>query len=274
MIEIHILPFFSKYAIEDITPTIVKKWQDEMKQKEKHGKRFTDTFLHSVQSQLNAILNYAKRKQYISFSPMVDLKNMGKKDAEAKPIWSPQDYARFSEAAKEKPQTHLLFELYFWLGLRRGEALALTLRDITHRDDGTTIIHITHSMDAKKRVGETKTTGSKRSIILPKTIADELWAYIDTQYDLQPDQPIFDVSVSQLHRDMVRACEIAGVQKIRIHDLRHSAASILISSQKYSTTDVARHLGHSSATTTLKTYAHMMPETQVDIALTIDKMHT
>lgn len=273
MLEKHVLPFFKDYALSEITPKIVKMWQDETKKKKsKNGKPFSQTYLHSIQSQLNVVLNYSVRKAYIPFSPMVDLKNMGKKDADAKPIWSPDDYKKFAEVAKNNEQSFVIFEMCYWLGLRRGEALALTPNDITYNQDGNMIIYITQSTNAKHKTGDVKTTGSKRSLQVPKTVADELKTYMDKQYELKPTQPIFDISVSQLHREKNEAIERAGVTKIRIHDMRHSAASLLIHSQKYSVTDVARYLGHSSAKTTLKTYAHMLPETLADIALTLDEI--
>ena len=261
----HILPFFRHYELLQITPQVVQEWQRQMMQKtNRNGKPFTETFLHSVQSQLNAVLNYATRKKYIPYSPMVDLKHMGKKNAPQRDVWSIEDYSKFAAVAKQRPKTFMLFELYFWHGLRRGEGLGLRPMDITYDETtGRTSITITKSVDAKRRVGNTKTTSSRRTIELSPTVAAELQQYMQQQYELQPEQRIFEgITTNRLYKDVEWAITESGVPKIRIHDMRHSHASLLISAQQYSSTDVARDLGHSSANITLRTYAHMMPETR------------
>ena len=58
-----------------------------------------------------------------------------------------------------------------------------------------------------------------------------------------------------------RAAVKAGVEGFTPHDLRHYAASVLID-QGASVKAVQRHLGHSSATTTLDTYAHLWPDSE------------
>ena len=93
MLEQHILPYFKDLELTAITAAVIKQWQEKVQQKERRGKKFTSTYLHSIQSQLNAVLNYAVRKKYLPFSPMVDLKNMGEKNAAPREIWTPDTYA-------------------------------------------------------------------------------------------------------------------------------------------------------------------------------------
>lgn len=272
----HILPFFRHYELLQITPQVIQEWQCQMKQKTRRGKPFKDTFLHSVQSQLNAVLNYATRKKYIPYSPMVDLKSMGQKNAPKREIWDIDEYAKFAEVAKQRPDTFVIFELYYWHGLRRGEALGLRYIDVQKDENtGYTSITIAKSVDAKHRVGDTKTACSRRTIKLSHTVAQELHDYMQKQYELQPEQRIFEgITVNHLYKDIEWAIAESGVPKIRIHDMRHSHASLLISSQQYSSTDVAQDMGHASANTTLRTYAHMMPETRTNIADTVEAMRS
>ncbi len=271
MINIHLKPYFDEYRLQDINKDTIRQWQAEMRAKRnRQGKPFSETFLHSVQSQLNAILNYCIKKQYITVSPMIDLRNMGRKHADEMHVWTPQQYAAFAKIAKEREATFLLFELYFWLGLRRGEALALTPSDIIHDSKtGKSYIHICKSVNAKGRSQDTKTPSSHRTLLLPQIIEDELNGFLIRSH-IPPQERIFTVSTNQLYRDMIHACEVAQVPKIRLHDLRHSFASILISNsnggKRYSPTDVARLMGHSSATITLRTYAHLLEDTREDIA--------
>lgn len=275
MLQKHILPHFGMYELSEVTTEVVKAWQGIMKQKTKpNGKPFSDTYLHSVQSQLNAILNYAVRKGYIPFSPMVDLKNMGAKNAPPRDFWTVEEYAKFAEYAKTRTETFAVFELCYWLGLRRGEALGIRPVDISYDERvGGYVLHIAQSVDAKKRIGKTKTASSDRVVAIPDTLKAELDDYISRQHNLQPTDRIFEnVTVSHLQRDKAWAIEQSGQLYICTHGMRHSAASNFISSGQMTATDVARWLGHSSANTTLRTYSHMLPTTQTVAADYIEAM--
>ena len=276
MYKQHILPYFGAYAITDITASVVQEWQAVMKTKERRGKPFSDTYLHSIQSQLNAVLNYAVRKAYLPFSPMVDLKNMGQKNAPPREFWTVEEYGKFAEYAQQRNETFMVFELCYWLGLRRGEALGIRPMDITYdnRRDSYTL-HIATSVDAKHRVGNTKTASSDRVITLPESLKHELDEYMAQSYGLQPTDRIFEhISVTTLNRDKDWAIEQSGVPYVCVHGMRHSAATNLISSGKLTATDAARWLGHSSAKTTLRTYSHILPETEVMAADLIEAMRS
>lgn len=276
MYKQHILPYFGAYAIAEITAAIVQEWQAVMKTKTRRDKPFTDTYLHSIQSQLNAVFNYATRKAYIPFSPMVDLKNMGAKNAPPREFWTVAEYNRFASYAQERWETFMIFELCYWLGLRRGEALAIRPMDITYDNRmNSYALHIATSVDAKNRVGHTKTASSDRVIALPESLKIALDKYMEQSYDIQPSDRIFEhISVSTLNRDKDWAIEQSGVPYACIHGMRHSAATNLISSGKLTATDAARWLGHSSAKTTLRTYSHILPETEVMAADLIEAMRS
>ena len=67
-----------------------------------------------------------------------------------------------------------------------------------------------------------------------------------------------------LHTEMDRGSSAAGIKRIRIHDLRHSHVSLLIS-MGFSPVDIAGRLGHESIDITLH-YAHMFPTRQTEMA--------
>lgn len=64
---------------------------------------------------------------------------------------------------------------------------------------------------------------------------------------------------------MVRGCKLSGVKKIRIHDLRHSHASLLIE-MNIPILLISERLGHENIETTLETYAHLYPNKHEDVA--------
>ena len=73
----------------------------------------------------------------------------------------------------------------------------------------------------------------------------------------------FATTKYSLHKAMTRGSKRAGVKRIRIHDLRHSHISLLIS-LGFSAVDIAKRVGHESITITLR-YAHMFPSTQKEM---------
>lgn len=69
-----------------------------------------------------------------------------------------------------------------------------------------------------------------------------------------------------------RNCEIAGVKQIRIHDFRHSCASLLIYRGANIIT-VSKFLGHTKIEETLNTYTHLYKNALIDITSSIDDMN-
>lgn len=88
------------------------------------------------------------------------------------------------------------------------------------------------------------------------------------QYILKPDDRLFPITKSYLHREMERGAKEAGVKRIRIHDLRHSHVSLLIE-LGFSAVAIADRLGHESIEITYR-YAHLFPSKQNEMADKLD----
>ena len=76
-------------------------------------------------------------------------------------------------------------------------------------------------------------------------------------------QPV--VRYVSVTREMVRGCKLSGVKKIRIHDLRHSHASLLIE-LGFAPLLISERLGHENVETTLNTYSHLYPNKHGEVA--------
>lgn len=70
---------------------------------------------------------------------------------------------------------------------------------------------------------------------------------------------------------MRRGCQQSGIKRIRIHDLRHSHASLLIE-LGFSPLLIAERLGHDNIETTLNTYSHLYPHKQTELANTLNEL--
>lgn len=70
---------------------------------------------------------------------------------------------------------------------------------------------------------------------------------------------------------MERVCKISGVKKIRVHDIRHSHASLLVE-MGFSPLLIAERLGHERVQTTMETYSHLYPNKQIEVANQLDEL--
>ena len=92
----HIFPYFETMPIDEITDDDIANWQTTIKSiKKPNGKPFSDSYLSTIQSQFNSIINYAHSKGYLKWNPLADIKNMGVKDKRVV-FWSPEEYEKFA----------------------------------------------------------------------------------------------------------------------------------------------------------------------------------
>lgn len=150
---------------------------------------------------------------------------------------------------------------FFRLILTKAELLALTSQDIEFDNK---VIRITKSyqrLEGKDVITDPK---SKRNVSMPDFLCEELKDYIGRLYGILPTDRIFHLTKSFLHHEMTRGAEKAGVKRIRIHDLRHSHVSLLIS-MEFSAVSIGNRVGHESVDITYR-YAHMFPTEQTQMA--------
>ena len=121
-------------------------------------------------------------------------------------------------------------------------------------------------------ITEPKTTKSKRVITLPEFLVVELEEYVSKLYGIMGNDRLFMITKSYLEKEMDRGVELSGVKKIRLHDLRHSHASLLISKLGAQPNLVADRLGHEKIQTTLNTYSHLYPNRNRDLADQLNKL--
>ena len=88
---------------------------------------------------------------------------------------------------------------------------------------------------------------------------------------LRPDERLFPATKHFLSHEMQRGCKKTGVKKIRIHDIRHSHASLLIN-QGCDALILADRLGHEKVTTTLNTYSHLFPHKQQELVTGLEQL--
>lgn len=269
--EHHIFPYFKDKLINEITSDDIATWQNEERNiVMPSGKKFSLSYLRTIQCQFNSIINYAQNKGYLSKNPLADIKNMGIKDKRIE-FWTTDEYERFAEYAMEMPEYYYAFEVLYWCGLREGEMLALTSNDIDLKNNTISVTKTYLRLNGKDTISTPKTPSSVRTVSMPSFLSNELKEYMDMLYGLQSNERLFVMHKSNLLRQFHRISEEAGVKKITIHGLRHSHVSLLIS-KKYDIFEISKRIGHKSIKTTQDTYGHLFDTVQKTIANDLDNM--
>lgn len=248
-----VLPFFGDLPCDEITPVKIRKWQNELVKR-----NYKATYLRLLNNQLSTFFNYAVRFYGLPFNPVKRAGMIGKSNADDKSFWTVEDFQKFINHTTS-PTYRICFLLLFWTGMRLGELLALSYSDF---DFAKKLVHITKNYVRVQKgyvMGLPKTPKSTRDITLPSFLIEEVMNYAAKQYALQPDARFFEISRGGLSQEMKRVSSQVGVQKIRLHDLRHSHASYLIH-RGIPITAISARLGHENIETTLKTYGHLYPQ--------------
>jgi len=183
-------------------------------------------------------------------------------------FWTKEEYLKFADSMMDKPKSYYAFEMLYWCGIRMGELLALTPADFDFDKKTLRINKSYQRLRGKDVITTPKTKKSNRVITMPQFLCDEMQDYIGSLFALEDDERIFPLSKSFLHHEMDRGAKEAGVKRIRIHDLRHSAISYLIE-LVFSALAIADRVGHESIDITYR-YAHLFPSKQEEMAERLD----
>ena len=269
IIDKHIRPYFKELSLSEITSTHILQWQNELLiKRDADGKGYSPAFLRTINNQITAIFNHAVNYYDLPKNPCKAFKKIGKNSNREMLFWTKEEYLKFSEAIQDKPISYYAFQVLYWTGIRCGELLALTRKDIDLEKRTLRVSKTYQVVNGEEMVTSPKTEKSNRTVDLPKFLCDELEAYFDSLYGLEDDSRIFPVSKYYLHHEMERGTKKSGVKKIRIHDLRHSSCALLIH-LGYSPVQIAERLGHESSVITER-YSHLYPSVQKEMANRLD----
>jgi integrase len=173
---------------------------------------------------------------------------------------------RFLQAARND-RLYALYSVALALGLRRGEALALRWSDVDLDQGVLAVRHTLQRADGQLQRGPVKTDGSERQVAIPVGLREALRRHRALQ-QVERDEAggrwrehglLFTTKIGtpieprNLNRHFDRLCGMAGVRRIRVHDLRHSCATLMYD-QGVPLEQIQDVLGHSSPTVTKTIY--------------------
>ncbi|KEI11777.1 tyrosine-type recombinase/integrase [Clostridium novyi] len=266
VINLKILPYFEKMYINDITPNHIRNWQNKL-----ISKGYSETYLKLINNQISAIFNFAIKYYNLNSSPALKAGSMGKKNAKSMQFWTIEEFKKFIEF-NDKPISELAFKILFWTGIRSGELMALTFKDINLFNKTLNINKTYTRLNGKDIINQPKTPKSKRVIALSDSLCDDIKEYENKLYDFNEDDRIFPFTKYFLKHEMERVCKKSGVKQIRIHDLRHSHASLLIE-LGFTPLLISERLGHEKVQTTLDTYSHLYPNKDTVVANELNNLY-
>lgn len=265
IIESKIMPYFSKRRMDEILPRDIIKWQNTLiNYRNEKGKAYSPTYLKTIHNQISSIFNHAVRYYELKSNPAAKAGNMGKSVAKEMKFWTKEEYLKFADSMMNKPISFNAFEMLYWCGIRTGELLALITSDLNFIKGTVSITKSYQRIKGRDVITDPKTPKSNRVIKMPDFLIEEMQEYLTIIYGIQPDDRIFPITKSYLHHEMDRGAKEQNIQRIRVHDLRHSHVSLLIE-MGYSALAIADRLGHKSIEVTYR-YAHLFPFKQTEMA--------
>ncbi len=265
-INLHIVPVIGSVRLEKLTPVHVQRLINE-----KLASGLSPKTTRHIRGVLATALGRAAKWGLVArnVAALTDAPKLTRTEIRA---FSADEAQHFIEAAKGE-RLESLYLLAITLGPRRGELLALKWDAI---DFENRTIHIRNSLqrvDGTLQLSETKTKASRRQLPMLDFVARTLRAHRARQaqerliagYGWRDAQFVFTTKIgtpvdpANLLDDFKRILRKAELPAIRFHDLRHSAASLLLALNIHPRI-VMELLGHTQISLTMNTYSHVVPE--------------
>ena len=266
LIDLKITPYFCKMPLDAIQATDIHNWQNTLTSyRDEKGTLYSATYLKTINSQITALFNYAVKYYGLKENPCHKAGSMGKKNADEMLFWTKEEFASFIEVMQDRPTSYAVFMTLYYTGMRERELLAVTLADVSFEKATITINKRYQRLDGRDIISTPKTPKSNRVVTIPATLCDCLKEYMFHCYNLEYEDRLFPYTKSFLYQEMEYGCKASGVKRIRVHDIRHSHASLLVE-MGFSPLLIAERLGHERVQTTMETYSHLYPNKQAEVA--------
>ena len=262
LLENRILPYLGNKPINFITPVDIRSWQNNQ-----ISMGYSDAYLKRMNNLLVATLNFAVRFYNLKDNPCHLAGSMGKRKRTKITFWTKDEYLKFISLVTDSTK-YTMFQTLYFTGMRIGELLALTYNDID-LDNG--IIRVNKTVNFKGGKVNVTSPKSNREITIPQLLVNDLNNYIKHIYDYKKTDRVFPYTKAILYNELKAKSEQTGLKKIRVHDFRHSHASLLIN-MGINPLLISERLGHERVETTLNTYSHLYPSRADELAEKLNKV--
>ena len=285
-LERYVLPYLSDVRLDRLTAAKLQNWKQNIA-----SSGLSASTQKNQYGELRTMLNFAVKMEYLPRNPLTAVGNFKEKDftppKDKLHYYTPKQFIQFISAARAEAEQentlsawgyYVFFAIAYYTGMRKGEINALKWSDI----DGN-IINVRRSVSQKikgEAIVETppKNKTSYRSLQMPQPLIDILneqkgrykaiGVYGENSRVCGGEKCLSDTGI-----ELRNTCysEAARLPHIRIHDFRHSHASLL-ANEGINIQEIARRLGHAKIEQTWNTYAHLYPREEERAIQILDRV--
>jgi len=244
--------------------------------------------IHTVNKILNTILRQAEKMNAIPKNPLKGVDSPARPNPRMSFLDEAQVQTLLLTASFLKNRYRMLYNLAIHTGMRQAELLGLKWEDIDLEGKS---ISVTRQLIRKRRGGyelrQPKTISGLRKLAIGETVVKGLREHWGEQQEIRkmvdgkwkdlnitfPSKIGTPIVASNLRNDFRNLLRVAGLPKVRFHDLRHTSASLMLN-YGIPAIVVSKRLGHANPSITLNVYGHVMPSMQEKAAETMDELLT
>ena len=266
-----ILPHFANTPINSIKAVDIKNWQNELKKSvNAQNKALSSGYIGTLHREFSAMMNFAVRYYDLPKNPCKDAGNVSGSRKRSLQFWTLEQFQAFIATFDSADPFRVAFLMLYYTGMRVGELQALEIQDIDFTNNTIAISKTFHIIAGKHVVTTTKTEKGNRTITINNSLADEIKRHISRIYAPEPCSRVFTMTPSAYGKKLRDHANIADLPQIRVHDLRHSHASLLIN-MGISPLLISERLGHEKVSTTLDIYSHLFPSKQDELITALEQ---
>lgn len=273
-VRLHLIPRLGSLPIARITPEQVQQFVNA-----KSAEGLSPRMVRHLRSTLRAALNQAVEWQLIPRNPAaVRIRLPQPEDREVNALTADEVKALLSVSARVPNRWHALWVVAVYLGLRQSEILGLRWSSIDWTNGNLRVDKQLQRVDGRLVLTEPKTRGSVRTLPMPLTVAAALRDHAALQDVARQGNNVYrldgyvfatangtPIDPRNLIREWHALLRRAGLRRIRFHDLRHTAATLMLAAG-VDIKLVAETLGHRDATMILRVYGHVLPHQRNEAA--------
>lgn len=263
------LSYFENMKLSDIQAPHVKQWQNSMFIEE-----LSNNYIRSVHQILQQVFDLAVKLGMLSSNVAKTVGNV-KKDRPKVDFWTVEEFQLFISTFDKSNIYELLYFTTFWFffmtGVRTSELQAIEWSKIDF-EKGTVLIDCSMYYKSQKEwyLTDTKSISGVRLLYLDDDTLEHLKYWKKAQSQIGECKFVFSIADSPLVKSTLKRVlkshsDYAKIKSIRVHDLRHSHASFMLS-LGMNDLEMQNRLGHADIKTTLGTYSHLRPNAMKEVA--------
>lgn len=272
----HILPDLGAIELGKLTPSMLRAWLAGLTTKVGgHGQPLALGSVAQAYRTLSRVLAAAVDNELLGRNPLRGVKPP-RVESEAMRFLSHDEVATLAATIDRRYQAFVLVAAYS--GLRAGELIALRRRHVDLLRRSITVVEQVQYISGRHVVSAPKSSASRRSVALPGVVVAALEEHLASFAEPGTEGLVFPAPEGGYlrlenfrKRVWTPAVTAAGVAPLRVHDLRHTCASLAIAAGA-DVKVLQRMLGHASAALTLDRYGHLMPGQAQSVADRLDEM--